>query len=85
MAATGSLRYFSSGVALHAQQTCLHQIFAFVLQCYCFICDAEASQCKEWGTGDAAITPPHGAVSSKKCVLQTLLDAMLSSEGLTGT
>ena len=31
-------------------------ITPFLLQCYCFLCDAEASQCKEWGTGEAATT-----------------------------
>eukprot|EP00891_Asterochloris_glomerata_P008029 jgi/Astpho2/8029/Aster-x1476 len=24
---------------------------AYCAKCYCFLCDAEASQCKEWGTG----------------------------------
>ena len=54
-AASSSLHCFGSGIALLAQQTRLHPILSYVLQCYCFICDAEASQCKAWGTGEAAI------------------------------
>ena len=53
-------------VALHAQQARLHPNPCFVLQCYCFMCDAEASQCKEWGTGEAAITLPRRACTSRR-------------------
>ena len=70
-AASSSLHCFSSWLALHAQETRLHLIPSFVLQCYCFICDAVASQCKEWGTGEAAITLLHRACSSRRCVSQT--------------
>lgn len=29
-----------------------HVQFVVVLQCFCYVCDVRASQCKYWGTGE---------------------------------
>ena len=56
------VRWFTSSIVVQQpknyNQSSTHSA-PLVLQCYCFLCDAEASQCKEWGTGEAASTLPQ--------------------------
>lgn len=71
MAALSSLHCVYSRVALHAQQTGLHPIPSFALQCYCLVCGSTAA---EGSPGAAALR----AVGS---LLGVLMPAVSSSPG----